>query len=214
MGREFIELFEDWAQTYDSTVDGKDIQYKEVFDQYEQILNKVAEKAGQYVLEFGVGTGNLTNTLLKANKQVIGVEPSKMMRQKAIEKLGKKVPVHDGDFLSFPPLGVNIDTIVSSYAFHHLTNEEKRKAIQLYNNILPSGGKIVFADTTFVDQSAFDQTIAKAKENQFYDLARDLETEYYTTHEVLKEIFTENGFTVTFEQVNEFVWVIEAIKQT
>ncbi|PLR68224.1 MULTISPECIES: class I SAM-dependent methyltransferase [Bacillaceae] len=213
MGREFVELFEDWAHSYDSTVGGHDEEYKAVFANYEQILDAVSELSGDTVLEFGVGTGNLTKVLLNKEKKVYGIEPSKTMRDKAAEKLGKTAQINDGDFLTFPVPGEKIDTIVSTYAFHHLTDAEKEKAVAIYGSILGKGGKIVFADTVFADQEAYDAMIEKSKKHQFLNLANDLETEYYTTHSIMRRIFESNSFEITFTQMNEFVWLMEAVKQ-
>lgn len=80
MGTEFNGLFDEWAHTYDSFVQGEDIQYKEVFAHYEDILEDVVNKSFGNVLEFGVGTGNLTNKLLLAGRTVYGIEPSREMR--------------------------------------------------------------------------------------------------------------------------------------
>lgn len=52
------------------------------------------------------------------------------MREKAAEKLGNVAQISDGDFLTFPVPEGEIDTVVSTYAFHHLTDEEKRKLSQ------------------------------------------------------------------------------------
>lgn len=101
MGREFIELFEEWADYYDDTVTGYDDEYREVFKGYEQILDRVVEKSYGHVLEFGVGTGNLTTRLVKAGLQVTGIEPSTAMRKKAMEKLESHIDIVDGDFLDF-----------------------------------------------------------------------------------------------------------------
>lgn len=79
MGTEFNGLFDEWAHTYDSFVQGEDIQYKEVFAHYEDILEDVVNKSFGNVLEFGVGTGNLTNKLLLAGRTVYGIEPSREM---------------------------------------------------------------------------------------------------------------------------------------
>lgn len=38
MGREFIDLFEEWSKSYDDTVGGHDIEYQEVFKHYDGIL--------------------------------------------------------------------------------------------------------------------------------------------------------------------------------
>src|SRR5690606_8870910 len=157
MGREFLEVFEGWAETYDSTVTGHDVEYKEVFSRYDDILNDVVQKSGHVVLEFGVGTGNLTQKLLNENKTVYGVEPSKPMREIAIEKLkGYSLKIDDGDFIVFKKPEEQIDTIVSTYAFHHLNDTEKNQAFIEYSNILEKGGKIVFADTMFENKQEYN----------------------------------------------------------
>lgn len=93
---------------------------------YPAILKEIVRLSGQDVLEFGSGTGNLTALLLAADKNVYGVEPSDAMKKAALQK-GLPDLFHDGDFLSFPAPPFEPDTIVSSYAFHHLTDEEKNK---------------------------------------------------------------------------------------
>ncbi|KMK99315.1 SAM-dependent methyltransferase [Bacillus stratosphericus] len=212
MGREFLSLFDHWAESYDDTVSGHDEQYKEVFRQYPAILKEITRRAGQHVIEFGSGTGNLTAVLLQADKKVFGIEPSEAMKKAALQK-GIPNVFHDGDFLSFPAPPFEPDTIVSSYAFHHLTDEEKKRAIHTYGNILPSGGKIVFADTMFQNQAAHQAETNKAKAAGFDQLAEDLETEYYPSIGVLKQIFEEEGFSTSFHQMNDFVWIVEAKKR-
>ncbi|WP_077618895.1 class I SAM-dependent DNA methyltransferase [Bacillus sinesaloumensis] len=214
MGREFLEVFEGWADSYDQTVTGHDVEYQEVFSRYEDILNDVVQKSGLIVLEFGVGTGNLTEKLLHEKKKVYGVEPSKPMRDIAFEKLQNYfLTIEDGDFIVFNKPTEQIDTIVSTYAFHHLNDTEKNHAFALYSNLLEKGGKIVFADTMFENEQDYKMTIESAKQKGFLNLANDLKTEYYTTIPVLQEIAKNNGFTVEFKRFNHFVWVMEATKQ-
>lgn len=86
MGREFLSLFDHWADSYDDTVSGHDEQYKEVFRRYPAILKEIVRLSGQNVLEFGSGTGNLTALLLAADKNVYGVEPSDAMKKAALQK--------------------------------------------------------------------------------------------------------------------------------
>lgn len=212
MGREFIDLFDDWADHYDETVNGRDNEYHEVFEDYDTILSKVAGLAKGTVVEFGVGTGNLTAKLYEAGHGVYGVEPSKAMRAKAQERF-PGLMLSDGDFLQFPSFDRSVETIVSSYAFHHLTDEEKREAVRKYGEILPSGGKIVFADTVFEDESAKAEILQRAETQGYMNLLDDLKTEYYTFRDVLKQIFSENGFRVTFSQLNRYVWLIDAVKE-
>ncbi|MGG1575837.1 class I SAM-dependent DNA methyltransferase [Fictibacillus sp. NRS-1165] len=211
MGREFISLFDEWAESYDQSVTGQDKEYKEVFDQYEEILEAVASRTTGTVLEFGVGTGNLTEKLLNAGRTVYGIEPSKGMREKTKERFNE-LQLFDGDFLSFPKVPEEIDAIVSTYAFHHLTDEEKDSAIQLYSQILKENGKIVFADTAFINDADRQERHRIVKEQGFLNLLQDLQTEYYTTLEVLNELFQKHGFEVSFEKLNSYVWLMEAVK--
>lgn len=213
MGREFIDLFEEWSETYDETVEGKDREYQAVFKGYESILNQVASRAYGHVLEFGAGTGNLTAKLLALGLQVHGIEPSLSMRRKARRKLEGMgtFEMKDGDFLDFP-VPRHVDTIVSTYAFHHLTDEEKEKAIEIYGKLLNRDGRIVFADTMYLSKAEHEKAIQDAEDASFPHLAHDLRTEYYTTIPFLREVLESKGFRVAFERCNDFVWILEAEK--
>ncbi|WP_064092441.1 class I SAM-dependent DNA methyltransferase [Rossellomorea aquimaris] len=212
MGREFLDLFQDWADSYDDTVTGKDIEYKAVFQHYDNILDEVVKRSSGRVVEFGPGTGNLTQKLVEAQLEVLPYEPSPEMRAIGMQKLGKQVTFFDGDFLDFNLEG-SVDSIVSSYAFHHLTDEEKGKAFSIYGKLLSQGGKIVFADTMFESNQHYQAAISQANKQGFQNLAEDLKREYYTTLDVLRDLLTSHGFTVEFQQVNSFVWIMEATKQ-
>ncbi|HET7628372.1 MAG TPA: class I SAM-dependent methyltransferase [Bacillales bacterium] len=212
MGREFVELFDEWAESYDETVSSRENEYHEVFEHYDEILAEVVRCAEGTVLEFGVGTGNLTEKLLKAGHRVIGIEPSPMMRKKAQNRL-PGLKLFDGDFLHYPALDEPIDTIVSTYAFHHLTDSEKQTAVRRYGKQLPKGGKIVFADTVFDNENAKLALFERVKQQNYLRLLHDLQTEYYTFRQALEEIFTASGFAVQFTRLNRYVSLMEAEKK-
>ncbi|MTD30909.1 class I SAM-dependent methyltransferase [Planomicrobium sp. YIM 101495] len=210
MGREFVEIFDEWVHTYDDSVSGKDAEYADVFDKYDEILQTVADRAIGPVVEFGVGTGNLTRKLLARGLQVAGIEPNKAMREATAEKL-EQATVTDGDFLKFEvPFAPR--AFVSSYAFHHLTDAEKGEAFKQYGQMLTTGGKVVFADTIFVTEEAKQEVIAFEKTRGHDNLVEDLQREYYTTIPVMKELIEAAGFTVEFTQLNRYAWLIDATK--
>ncbi|MFT8310025.1 MAG: class I SAM-dependent methyltransferase [Sporolactobacillus sp.] len=212
MGREFIHTFEDWADDYDRSVSGGDLEYQEVFKDYDRILEEVAEHARGSVLEFGVGTGNLTQKLIKRGLDVSGIEPSEKMRQKAIEKI-PQLNVSDGDFLDFPIPNHTINTIVSSFAFHHLTDDEKDQAIENYSRLLPFNGRIVFADTLFDSELEKKKVHRWANMNGYTHLLKDLRTEYYPLRGTLYTAFRKHHFVPYFKQLNRFAWLIVAEKK-
>jgi len=211
MGREFVEIFDEWAESYDASVSGQDPEYRDVFDKYEEILTAVTEKSFGTVVEFGTGTGNLTAKLIDASYNVIGIEPNEAMRKVTAERF-PSLTLLDGDLLAFDA-PKQIDTFVSTYVFHHLTDVEKGKALQKYANLLSEGGKVVFADTVFITEEAKQVQINKERMRGYHNVADDLEREYYTTIPVLNDAFENAGFEVQFDRMNDYVWLMEATKK-
>jgi putative AdoMet-dependent methyltransferase len=211
MGREFIPIFSEWAEEYDETVKGKDEEYREVFLHYSELLADIAEKAGDSVIEFGSGTGNLTLELIRRNKKVFAVEPSAAMRQVAEAKPElAQVTFVDGDMERFPQSDFPIDTIVSSYVFHHLNETEKQRVIKKYRALLPEGGKVILGDTMFLSANHKESILRQAVKANHLRLAADLQREYYPLIPDIEAYFRANGFSIRSKQINAFVWLVEA----
>ncbi|API90724.1 putative methyltransferase [Virgibacillus pantothenticus] len=210
MGKEFLSVFDEWSTSYDETVHCEKNEYSQYFYKYDEILNLVADKAFGNVLEFGVGTGNLTLKLIDRKLQVIGVDPSRAMREIAKEKI-PDIQVFDGDFDSYPDLK-DIDCIVSSFAFHHLNNKDKSISASKFLTTLNTKGKILFADVVFENVESYELAVEEAKGKGHNNVYRDLTQEYYCTIPELEEIFASNGFKVEFTKCNSYVWIMEAQK--
>ncbi|MCT4786803.1 methyltransferase domain-containing protein [Exiguobacterium aestuarii] len=207
MNLPFMDIFKDWAKDYDTAVGGHDEQYHEVFIGYDQMLDDVALYVEGTVLEFGVGTGNLSARILKGHP-LIAIEPSPEMRQIAIDKLG--ISVENGDFLRYPSFS-QVDTVVSSYAFHHLTDSEKESAIDQY--VREWGHpKFVLLDTMFESPEARQDIIDWATAQGYSDLVEDLNREYYPYTTTIRTMLEANGYNVTMTQKNKFVWLVVATK--
>lgn len=209
----FNDLFDRWAEDYDHAVFGGHPEYIEVFEGYTDILQTVVESLalpkGSVVVEFGVGTGNLSRLLLAAGYRVIGIEPSLAMREKAKAKL-LDLELYEGHFLQVPEGLPPVDGIVSTYAFHHLTDEEKDQALRDFARRLRPGGRLVFADTAFQDEATKRAMVQEAEERGFHELALDLKREYYPVVERLENAFHQAGLTVFLKQLNRYVWLMVA----
>lgn len=212
MGREFVNIFDDWSDSYDASISGKDPEYRDVFEGYETILSEVAKRVSGTIIEFGTGTGNLTAKLVEAGFSVIGIEPNTKMFEVTAERF-PSIKLIDGDLLEFSVESERIDAIVSSYVFHHLTDGEKGIALKKYASLLPVNGKVVFADTVFLTEEAKQAQITKEKSRGFLSVVEDLEREYYTTIPELEKLFTEAGFQVGFVKMNDYVWLMDATKK-
>lgn len=212
MSREFVDIFDDWIHSYEASVTGEDPEYRDVFEGYDNILNEVASRATGTVLEFGTGTGNLTAKLVERGHNIIGFEPNKAMYDITKNRF-PSVEIKDGDLLFFETAGVPIDTIVSTYVFHHLTDVAKGEALKKYSELLSTTGKVVFADTVFVTEDAKQEQIVKERSRGFHKVADDLEREYYTTLPVIMSLFIDAGFEVVCKQLNDYVWLMDATKK-
>ncbi len=211
MGIEFVDLFNQWASSYDDTVAGKDPEYREVFEGYHDMLEELADLSLSPVIEFGVGTANLTRKMVDKNKVVIGIEPSEEMRRIAAMKC-PEAAIYEGDFINYPSLQTPVQSIVSSFAFHHLKADEKIAALAKYYHQLEPKGQIIFIDTLFKDEDHKQTLIKNAEKAGFLNLAQDLQEEYYSCLEDLKEMFLTQGFEVSFKQLNKYAWLIQAKK--
>ncbi|SHJ69378.1 class I SAM-dependent methyltransferase [Tepidibacter formicigenes] len=211
---EFNKLFDKWAPNYDSTVYGSDNEYNEVFENYngilEAIISKIEDKKNATVLEIGTGTGNLTKLLYENKFQVVGIEPSYEMRKIAKLKL-PNVEILDGHFLSIP-IRKKVDVIVTSYAFHHLTIKEKKKALVYLDSFLEEGGKIIIADTMFESEEYKTRLLEYVESTGAFNLLHDLNTEYYEYIDDISELFKELDYTLEINKMNKYVWIVSGTK--
>jgi putative AdoMet-dependent methyltransferase len=134
------------------------------------------------------------------------------MRQVTSERF-QTLKIIDGDLLEFEVDGLTIDTIVSTYVFHHLTDVEKGVALKKYSELLEENGRVIFADTMFITEDAKQAQIVKERSRGFHNVADDLEREYYTTVPVLMDLFMKAGFDVACKQMNDYVWILNATKK-
>lgn len=206
--------FDKWADRYDTTIkeafQSNDWMYKD----YEKILEEVVtfsqdilERPQLVVVDIGVGTGNLAQKFVGRVKRLIGIDPSSKMLRLAKEKI-PKIETKRADFLELPLSNVSADLIVSSYAFHHLTEKEKTKALEEMSRVLKKYGKIIIADLMFANQKAEREIKSKLIAEGKSEIVEEIEEEYYSYVDVLKHKFAELGFSTQEKQMSDFVWVI------
>ncbi|HWI61415.1 MAG TPA: class I SAM-dependent methyltransferase [Symbiobacteriaceae bacterium] len=212
---DFMAMFDQWAPTYDATV--YQTEPADGFEQYQEVLERVAELAGaapgRQVLDVGTGTGNLAQVLLNRGASVVAVEPSAAMRQQARQKLGE-AQVVEGQFLDLPVADGTFDAVVSSYAFHHLTDDAKVRGAGEMLRVLRPGGLVVLGDIAWADEAARQGMIRRFAAAGKEELVREIEEEYYPTIGLLTSIFAAQGCSVYVEQINDWVWIIAARKRS
>lgn len=201
--------FSSWADTYDEDVK-KDKGDLKIYKNYELILETVYNLAincrieNPYVLEIGVGTGNLAGKFVKDDYNIVGIDQSRDMLRLAKGKY-PKLKVRIGEFLKIPYEDKCFDIIVSTYAFHHLNEEEKSIAIGEMLRVLKDSGKIIIGDLMFENRKEERKVLKDLSENQI----DEIKDEYYSYIDVLEREFNKFNRKLKYRKIDEFNYIIE-----
>jgi len=199
--------FDDWADNYDARIKN-DIGNLSFFDNYDQVLDEVYEisthnfESGS-VLDIGNGTGNLTCKYLLSSYEVIGLDQSLKMLF-TCKKKWPNMKLRYGEFLKLPFENKVFDRIVTTYAFHHLNEDEKVIALQEMKRVLNDKGEIVIGDIMFSDE------VSKKK---FYEACDELtkkviDDEYYSIISLLKPYIKELNMKIDVKQIDELMFIL------
>ncbi|MBU6997038.1 MAG: methyltransferase domain-containing protein [Theionarchaea archaeon] len=190
--------FEKWADNYDASVKSKGWLHSD----YEKILREVSNRAtGSFLVDIGAGTGNILQ-YLREGIRYVGIEPSPNMRRVFREKHRDK-EVYSGHFLYVPLMSRIADTVLSSYAFHHVRDEDKERSIEEMLRLLKNGGKLVIGDIMFQSEDE------KARIGEEDNILEDVNDEYFASIDHMKNILDTLQMKSVFTQINRYIWIME-----
>ncbi|NBI08356.1 class I SAM-dependent methyltransferase [Senegalia massiliensis] len=190
------EGFDLWADGYDKSVELSEDNDEYPFAGYKVVLNSiyniVHSKEKAKILDIGFGTGILTKKLYDDGYEIYGIDFSEKMIEIAKEKMpSSKLYKHDIT-QGLPEVFKNIkfDYIISTYAMHHLKDDEKVKFINELKKYLSNNGKIIIGDVAFKTRELLERCRTK-----FLDYWDDEEV-YFVLDEI-KELFPNNKISFT-----------------
>ena len=162
-----------WADGYDKTVQVSEENGVYPFAGYRAILNtifnEVMHKEDSRVLDIGFGTGVLSARLYEHGHHIDGIDFSQRMIALAQPKM-PNANLTEWDIANgLPPetKGEQYDYIVSTYALHHLTDEDKVSFIRELLPLLTEDGKILIGDIAFETRRQLDD--CKKDSKKFWD---------------------------------------------
>jgi len=155
--------FDLWAGDYDRSVSATDDDNLYPFAGYRALMNAiyrmVMRKNPATVLDIGIGTGILAAKLYECGHHITGIDFSSVMLDKAKKKMPDATFIeHDFTKGLSPDLQYRkFDFIISTYALHHLTDEEKTPFILSVLNHVNDNGAIIIGDVSFQNRSDLEK---------------------------------------------------------
>jgi SAM-dependent methyltransferase len=162
------------------------------------VVDHAAPGPDDVVLDLGTGTGAIALALAPHARQVVGRDISEGMLDRAREKARERgidnVEFGDGAFRA-PAFEGPVDVVTSNFALHHLSDDEKREAVETIAALGPR--RFVLGDVMFFGEPDPDEP--------FYSP----EVDDPATVGTLADIFTDCGFALTaVERVHDQVGVL------
>jgi len=116
-----------------------------------QLIRQVRIKRDDRVLDLGCGTATLTllTKTLHGDASIVGIDGDPKILAIASRKAkeqGVDVTFDHGMAFSLAYDDSSFDRIISSLVFHHMTRDNKAKALHEANRVLRSGGELHIAD--------------------------------------------------------------------
>lgn len=207
-----VQLFDDWAEGYDPSIQAKD---DFPFGGYEQVLDQItqssAAKSGMSVLDLGIGTGNLAAKFASLGCELWGIDFSAEMLAKA-QKLLPQASLIQADLLGEWPIDLSqrFDRIVSAYVLHEFELATQVKLLQrLAGRYLAPQGRILIGDVSFPTVVA--RAAARGKWASSWD-----DGEHYLAAEEFVQACQKVGLRAAYQQVSACggVFVIKPATQS
>lgn len=190
---------------------------RDITAEIEEALTAIGLSAGQSLVEFGTGTGELAIAASERCREVIAADISAAMleraRQKAAGRGRTNIRFMQAGLLGYRHEGEPADAAATQIALHHLPDFWKQIALVNINRALKPGGHLFVRDLVFSMKlekydSSIDRMIERyreaAGEGMADKVANHIRNEYSTFDWVMEEMLYRAGFDIVSADYGDF----------
>jgi len=192
--------------------DSSHADFRDIKREANQVLDTLAIKPGETIIDFGSGTGTFAIEAARRGVKVYAVDVSETMLARAKGKADREgvsgIEFRHAGFLTYEHPEGSADAVATTFAFHHLPDFWKGVALRRIHRMLKSGGQFYIHDVIiewpcaleniaiFIDkqEKAGGDFLREDAEGHFRD-------EYSTYDWVMDELMSRAGFSVTRKHI-------------
>jgi trans-aconitate methyltransferase len=164
-----------------------------VFKYGEDLIGWLQPKAGERILDVGCGTGELTKELSSSGANIVGIDASEQMINKATQQFPQiQFFVKDATNFSFNEL---FDAAFSNATLHWINDQ--LKALQCVYNSLKDGGRFVFEMGGKHNIESIHNAVKRAMENAGLKDKIPTVSNYFPSVAEQTKLLEQAGFTIT-----------------
>ena len=164
-----------------------------VFKYGEDLIGWLQPKSGERILDVGCGTGELTNELNKTKANVVGIDASEQMINKAKQQF-PAIQFFVKNATNFSLNGL-FDAAFSNATLHWINDQ--LKALQCINNSLKDGGRFVFEMGGKHNIESIHNAVRKAMEEVGLKDKIPAVSNYFPSVAEQAQLLEQAGFTIT-----------------
>ncbi|MCX4027072.1 methyltransferase domain-containing protein [Endozoicomonas sp. SM1973] len=158
------------------------------------LLTKLDIRQGNYIIDIGCGTGNVTNSIANAvggNGLVLAIDPDRdRINIAKTQYLQPQIDWFEGSLDEYEPqVNETFDFAFSNYVFHWIENQTA--GIKKVVNLLKPGGRFAFCCVTNHPIFIKDLITPLGKDGE-----KLISSLYYKNKTAWKELFTKNGLSI------------------
>ncbi len=200
------------VEIYDAShADFRDIETESI-----KVLDLLEIKEGHRLIDFGSGTGTFAIQAARRCARVYAVDVSQAMLDhaavKAVKAGAANIEFHLAGFLTYEHAAAPVDTVVTTFAFHHLPDFWKGIALKRIKGMLKPGGQLYLHDVILEETNALenvaafiDKLAAAGGTPLREDCERHFKDEFSTYDWVMDGLLSRTGFTIKSKHIEDGV---------